>query len=109
MSKKQIRLHVEFTATYFDPDNPIPYDESEATLATDLAIPVIDPKFIVFPKVLEGITDQVVTELKAKVADFHRKQFEEEKRRKEEAQQPSFWRNGHGEEGEPETEEALGE
>ena len=30
MSKKQIRLRVAFTATYFDPDNPIPYNKDEA-------------------------------------------------------------------------------
>lgn len=92
MSKKRIELSVIFVATYIDPDNDIPADQSAASEEMQLTLPNLDSKFVVLPKVLEGITERVIKEMDGKVMDFYRQKAEKEKQRKQEMQRPSFWR-----------------
>lgn len=86
MAKKQIILQVNFTAIIEDDDVHVPASEVFSQSTVSLTMPVLDPKFVVFPKLLEGVTDSVVTELRMKYSsylqkkDLERKKVEEEKR-----------------------------
>lgn len=98
MSKKSIELRVTFEAVYKSSDEYIPADEVTATQEVVLQIPGMESKFVVLPKVLEGVTDRVITELNAMVADYYRKQAEEKKLAAELAMCPTLWSNGRAEE-----------
>lgn len=94
MAKGKIVLNIEFVAVFQKDDEFIPVDEVTATEQVSLVIPGMDSKFVVLPKVLEGVTDKVITQLNGMVGEWYRKKAEEEKRRKEEEIRPSFWSNG---------------
>lgn len=92
MSNKQIELTVTFQATYRDHEDPVPASEVTAVNNVQLLIPFLDSKFVVFPKMLEGVTDRVITELGALVAEYYRRKTEQEKAEQEEAFRPSLFR-----------------
>lgn len=97
MAKKKIELKVNFEAIIVNnvtDGDYIPSDEVFAEESITLTMPVLDTKYVVLPKVLEGVTDRVIAELNGKYSEFLQKKAAEEKRRREEAVQPSFWRNG---------------
>lgn len=94
MAKGKIVLNIEFVAVFQKDDEFIPTDEVTATEQVSLVIPGMDSKFVVLPKVLEGVTDKVITQLNAMVADYYRKKAEQEKREADEKLRPSFWGNG---------------
>lgn len=93
MSKGKIILNIEFVAMFQKSDEYIPEDEVTATEQVSLVIPGMDSKFVVLPKVLEGVTDKVITQLNSMVGEYYRKKAEEEKRQAEEQMRPSFWSN----------------
>lgn len=94
MAKGKIILSIEFVALFQKDDEYIPQDEVTATERVSLVIPGMDSKFVVLPKVLEGVTDKVITQLNSMVSDYYRKKAEEAKRQAEEQMRPSFWSNG---------------
>ena len=98
MSKKSIELRVTFEAVYKSSDEYIPADEVTSVEEMTLTIPHIDSKFVVLPKVLEGITDRAITALGAMVSEYYRKQAEEKKLTAELAIRPTLWSNGKAEE-----------
>lgn len=85
MSKRRIELTVRFVACYVGDDAEL---EAETVVeeTTSLVIPQLDDKFVVFPKVLEGITAQVIEAHNKKVFDVpierDRKEKEEREREK---------------------------
>lgn len=84
MSKRQINLRVTFTAIIEDDGAYIPADEVFAENTVALTTPVLDPKFVIFPKVLEGVTDSVISELREKYSLYLQKKADEKKRQEEE-------------------------
>lgn len=84
MAKRQINLRVSFTAIIEDDGAYIPSDEVFAENTVELTTPVLDAKFVVFPKLLEGVTDAVITELREKYSLYLQKKAEEKKRLEEE-------------------------
>lgn len=94
MAKGKIVLTIDFQAVFQRDDEYIPESEVTALEQVSLVIPGMDSKFVVLPKVLEGVTDKVITQLNAMVADYYRKKAEQEKREAEEKLRPSFWSNG---------------
>lgn len=89
MTKRQIVLQVNFTALIEDDDIHIPPSEVFSANTVTLTMPVLDPKFVIFPKLLEGVTDSVVTELRAKYSQYlHKKEME---RKKEEEEKKFMW------------------
>lgn len=89
--KRSIRLDVHFVATISDPGNPIPHEFNEANETISIEIPVLDPKFVVFPKMLEGVTDRVISQLHEKVAAWHAKKAKEEERLRRAAVRPPLF------------------
>lgn len=83
--KRQINLRVTFTAIIEDDGAFIPSDEVFAENTIELKTPVLDAKFVVFPKLLEGVTDSVITELREKYGMYLQKKAEEKKRTEEES------------------------
>jgi hypothetical protein len=94
MGKRKVELHVTFEAVYKVDGEYIPEGEVTALEEMTLVIPNMDTKFVVLPKVLEGVTDRVMAQLDTMVADYYRKQAEEKKRQEAEQLRPSFWGNG---------------
>lgn len=79
--KRQIVLEVTFKAIALS-DEYIP----ESTMAEEtvtLVMPNLDNKFVVFPKVLEGVTIGVIRNHQENVRSFLSKKAEEERRRRE--------------------------
>lgn len=77
---RKIRLAIRFEATY-EGDEMIPWAESHVEEEMVLVIPGMDNKFVVLPKVLEGITDRVISEHNSRVSAYLRQKVEEEKAR----------------------------
>lgn len=84
MVKKQIELSVKFEAFIRSDDEHVPMSEVFAENAITLIIPVMDTKYTVFPKVLEGVTERVIDELNAQYVEWLRQKLEEKKRNEEE-------------------------
>lgn len=57
---RKIRLKVSFEASY-EGDELIPWSESTVTEEVELVMPGMDTKYVVLPKVLEGVTDRVIS------------------------------------------------
>lgn len=85
---KTIRLDVQFTATISDTDEPIPHEYSEAAEVVTLVFPKLEAKYVVFPKVLEGMTDRIIGQLQEKMAAYYAK---EEERLRQAAMRPSLF------------------
>jgi predicted RNase H-like nuclease (RuvC/YqgF family) len=85
MAKKQIELNVKFEAVIRSEDEHVPVTEVFAENGITLLMPVMDTKYAVFPKILEGVTERVIDELNAQYGAWLQKKHEEEKRKKEEA------------------------
>lgn len=82
MARRHIRLEVTIRAVVQGGDEYIP----ESTAAYDTVtvdIPGMDKRFVVFPKVIEGATQNVIAELHANVGSYLNKKDLEERRRKE--------------------------
>lgn len=85
MGKQQIALVVTFTAQYMGEDEEL-LDVADSLVAEEtvsLIIPQMEDKFVVLPKVLEGVTSAVISEHQKKIGDFRTKKREEEKKRQE--------------------------
>lgn len=80
--RRHIALSVTFQATVIGGDEYIP-DSTAAEESVVITLPMIDPKFAVFPKILEGVTLSVMETLKDNVRSYLSKREAEEKRRKE--------------------------
>lgn len=59
MAKQQISLNITFQASYLGDDPDVP-DSTTVEENLTLIIPAIEEKYVVLPKVLEGITTQVI-------------------------------------------------
>ena len=88
---KTIRLDVQFTATISDTDEHIPHEYSEATEVVTLVFPKLDAKYVVFPKVLEGMTDRIIGQLQEKMAAYYAKKAKEEERLRQAAMRPPLF------------------
>lgn len=84
MAKRQIILDVIITATSRSEDY-IPSDTA-ATESVTLIIPSMEDKFVVFPKILEGATLNVIKSHQAKMSAYLNKKADEERKRREYAQ-----------------------
>lgn len=76
MSRK-IKLVVTFKAVY-QGDEYVPYEYAETKEEMELVIPGLDPKFVVLPKILEGITDKVISAHNEQIAIYFNKKMAEE-------------------------------
>lgn len=76
--KRKIRLIVTFQAIYQGPE-VIPFEFAETTEEIELVIPGLDTKFVVLPKVLEGVTDRVISNHNEQIATYFAKQREIER------------------------------
>ena len=85
MTKRQIELTVRFEAIIRGGEEHVPMTEVCAENSITLMMPIMDTKYAVFPKVLEGVTERVIDELNSQYAAWLQKKREEEKRKKEEA------------------------
>ncbi len=88
---RTIRLDVQFVATIHDTAEAIPVEFREATDAVTIVVPVLDPKYVVFPKMLEGVTDRVISQLHEKVAAYYAKKRQEEQRLRDAAMRPTLF------------------
>lgn len=79
---KHTVLTIQFRAQTIDSENPIPA-ETAAEERVSLTIPSMESKYVVLPKVLEGVTDRVMTEHRNKVSAYLNKKAAEEARRRE--------------------------
>lgn len=93
--RRHIALSVTFRATVIGGDEYIP-DSTAAEESVVLTLPMIDPKFAVFPKVLEGVTLGVMESLKDNVRSYLDKREAEEKRRKEYEQMGLRYQGANG-------------
>jgi len=98
MAKQQIALVVTFQAAYMGDDRDMP-DDTTVEETVSLIIPQMDEKFVVFPKVLEGVTDQVIKIHRAKVNDYLAKKATEERARKERMKMLGFMHQEDGKNG----------
>lgn len=87
--KRKIRLIVTFQAIYQGPDH-IPFEHAETTEQVDLVIPGMDTKFVVLPKVLEGVTDRVISNHNEQISIYFARQRELER----DKGQLALWNNG---------------
>ena len=77
MSKRKIKLVVTFKAVY-QGDEYVPFEYAETKEEMELVIPGLDPKFVVLPKILEGITDKVISAHNEQIAIYFNKKMAEE-------------------------------
>lgn len=68
-------------------------NEVFAENTVSMSTPVLDPKFMVFPKVLEGVTESVITELRQRMAEYMAKEADKKKRQEEEKK--FLWNQSH--------------
>lgn len=90
MARQQIALVVTFQAAYVGDDHDVP-DETTVEETMSLIIPQMEEKFVVLPKVLEGVTDRVIKAHRARMDEYRSKKAAEERARKERAKMfPGF-------------------
>lgn len=92
--KRKIRLIVTFQAIYQGPDI-IPNEYAVTTEEIELVIPGLDTKFVVLPKVLEGVTDKVISTHNEQISIYFAKQIEINRR----DGQLSLWNGANGKNG----------
>lgn len=73
--KRKTRLIVTFQAIYQGPED-IQFEYAETTEQLELVIPGLDTKFVVLPKVLEGITDRVISTHNDQISAWLARQIE---------------------------------
>lgn len=85
MGKQQIALVVTFTAQYMGEDEELleVADSLVAEETVSLIIPQMEDKFVVLPKVLEGVTSAVISEHQGKIGKFRAAKLEEERKKRE--------------------------
>jgi hypothetical protein len=89
MDKRRIALLVTFVASYVGDDQEL---EELTTVeeTASLVIPQLDDKFVVFPKVLEGVTAQVIAAHNSKVYGILEERARKEKEERERAKMLPF-------------------
>lgn len=96
MSKRQIKLTVTFKAEYVSDEVDVEMAEaSEVQETTTLTIPQLDDKYVVFPKVLEGVTTQVIEAHNRRVNKVLDDRIRQEIAEREQAKMLAF-PNGNG-------------
>lgn len=80
--RRHIALSITIQAQIVGGDEYIP-DSTAAHEDVVITLPVVDSKFFVFPKVIEGVTQSVVSQLRDNVSAYFDKKRADEKRRKE--------------------------
>lgn len=89
MARQYINLSYTITVNTTS-DDYLPPD-LEVTETINLELPGIDSKYIVVPaKVVEGVTERVITEHRAKVREYRDQQIQREK----DERQRSLWEGG---------------
>lgn len=85
MSKRQIALTVTFVARYVGEDEELQEvtEELDAEESIALVIPELDPKNVVLPKVLEGVTIAVIEAHQRNINKFYREKAERERAARE--------------------------
>lgn len=84
-----IHLIVSFHVQTISDDTYIP-PECNITEEVALTFPTMESKFVVFPKLVEGATERVISQHAEKVASYLYKQADE-KRKAEERKQLDLW------------------
>lgn len=82
MSSRKIQLTVSITAMVVGGDDYIP-ESTASTEEVTIALPNMDNKFVVFPKIIEGATLGVIRNLQSNVGVYLDKKRAEEKKRRE--------------------------
>lgn len=88
---KTIRLDVQFTATISDTDEHIPLEFNHANEVVTVVLPMLDAEYVVFPKMLEGVTDRVISQLHTKLSAWYTKKAKEEERLRQAAMRPPLF------------------
>lgn len=84
MSGKTIELTVNFTARIRSQDEHVPTSEVYGQESITITMPILDTRYTVFPKVLEGVTNRVIAELNARYSEWLHVQQQEAERQAEE-------------------------
>ena len=98
MAKRQMRLTVTFRVEYEGDDKEMLL-ESDTMIAEEtaaLVIPQMEDKFVVLPKVLEGVTSSVIAKHNGLIREFYDRKNAREKEEAEKKRMlfPEF-SNGH--------------
>lgn len=104
---RHIALTIQFSAQTIDSEEYMPL-ETEAEEVLTLTIPWINEKYIIFPKVIEGVCGRVISAHQTKVRTHLDKKAEEERKRREWEQSGLWAGNGRPPEDEEGDEDGEG-
>jgi hypothetical protein len=91
-----IQLTVSFICQTVSDEELIP-SECNVLEQIELAFPSMEAKYVVFPKLVEGATEQVIERHQSKVAAYFRQKADDERKAAERAQLTMWNSNGHDE------------